>query len=108
MICGHSSRPPLNSNVPLSCVPPMSRWEFFALTEKLWNCRVGRFLFIGISWFGTRDRSDLQNAVSAALRPRESHLYEVSANLPSERTTPPSDAEMNSSGLPGTVTRAWW
>ena len=41
---------------------------------------------------------------SAGSSPRESHLAETSANLPSERTTPPSEPAMNWSGLPGTVT----
>jgi len=46
--------------------------------------------------------------VSAALSPRVSHFADTSANLPSERTTPPSEPVMNCNGLPGTVTTACW
>jgi len=50
----------------------------------------------------------LQNVVVAASSPRESHFAEVSAKLPSERITPPSEPAMNWNGLPGTVTSACW
>ena len=58
------------------------------------------------SWFATRLSRLLHSAVSEVPRPRSSHLAETSANLPSERTTPPSEPVMNCSGLPGTVTTA--
>src|SRR5437764_3165520 len=109
MICGHTLDEPLYSNVPLSCVPPMRLFcGFFGSTDRLWNCRVLSPLFRSASWFGTRQRSDLQYAVSAAFRPRESHLDETSANLPSEIWMPPSSPTMNCDGLPGTVTSACW
>ena len=67
-----------------------------------------RPLLMSVSWFGTREVSDLQYAVSAAFRPRVSHFADASANAPSERITPPSEPTMNRSGLPGTVTSACW
>src|SRR5437899_10951150 len=108
MICGQICVEPLYWNVPLSCVPPCSR--FFgccALTERLWNCSVLTPRFIEISWFGTRESSDWQSAVSAASRPRDAHLDETSASWPSERMSPPSDPAKERYGLPGTVASAW-
>ena len=62
-------------NVPLSCVPPCRRFcGRCALTDRLWNCSVDRPLFMLTSWFGTRLSRLLQKAMSAAFRPRVSHL----------------------------------
>src|SRR6266550_6430076 len=109
MICGHTCDEPPYSNVPLSCVPPIRLFfGLFGSTDRLWNCSVARPPFSVVSWLGTCDRSDLQYALSAVLSPRESHLYDTSAKLPSDRMTPPSDPAMNCSGLPGTVTRSCW
>src|SRR5437588_6749046 len=104
MICGHTWDDPLYSNVPLSCVPPIRLfWGLFGSADRLMNCSVSRPALMSVSWFGTLDRRDLQYALSAAFIPRESHLYETSAKLPSERRTPPSEPVMNCAQLPGTV-----
>src|SRR6185369_8417718 len=107
MICGQTLGEPLYWNVPLSCVPPCRRfWGRFVLADRLWNCNVDSPLFMFTSWFGTRLSRLLQYAVLAAFIPRVSHFADMSAKLPSERTTPPSEPVMNCSGLPGTVTMA--
>src|SRR2546430_17212611 len=99
MICGQISLEPSYWKVPLSCVPPCSRLcGRCALNDRLWNCSVFNPRFMSVSWFGTRDSSDLQSAVSAGLSPRESHLYETSANWPSERMMPPSDPAVKTDG----------
>src|SRR6185295_17548110 len=107
MICGQTTRVPLYWNVPLSCVPPcrrfLGRW---ALADRLWNCSVDKPSFMLMSWLATLFSRLLHSARSAAPRPRVLHLDEMSTSLPSERTTPPSETVMNSSGLPGTVTVA--
>ena len=55
-----------------------------------------------------RDRSDLQYALLAGLRPRLSQSARAVDNHRSGRTTPPSLPSMNWSGSPGTVTSACW
>ena len=100
---------PVVWKVPLSCVPP---WRRFcgrcALTDRLWNCSVDSPLFMLTSLFATRASSRLHKAVSDSSRSRVVALAETSPNLPSDRTTPPSEPVMNCSGLPGTVTIACW
>src|SRR5262245_66632162 len=96
MICGHTLREPLYWNVPLSCVPPCSRFcGRWALTERLWNCSVDRPLFMFTSWLGTRPSRLLQSALSSALSPRVSHFAAVSATLPYERTTRPAEPALH-------------
>src|SRR4051812_2136675 len=107
-VCGQTTEEPLVSNVPLSCVPPCTFFEFAGFTDRCWNCSVCRPLFMFVYAPGTAESSDLHCGSCAAVRWRESHRADVSTRVPSDRIRPPSEPSMNWSGLPGMVTSACW
>ena len=100
---------PLYDQVPLSCVPPSSsRRGSCGLRDTLWNCSVAKpalrlMISTGIAFSQRR-----QLARSLPLMPRPEHPPDASANLPSVRTTPPSEPTMAMSGLAGWKTIACW
>src|SRR5713101_4194283 len=105
MVCVHFCGFPVDSQVPLSCVPPWTSLTLRGFTERLWNCSVLSPLFKLVSKVGTRERSCWQRAKAVADNPREFQLAETSAKDPLERMTPPSDDSQNWNGLFGLVTR---
>src|SRR6266498_4007329 len=108
MICGQVCEP-LNWNVPLSCVPPWSRFVgCCADADRLWNCKVESPRLRLVRSVGTRARRLLHFARSAALRPRELQAADPSVLCPLARTTPPSEPSSHWYGLLGLVTRKCW
>src|SRR5262245_3002926 len=108
MVCGQTTLDPVVSNVPLSCVPPCTSFEFPGLTERLWNCSVCRPLFRLVYEPGAADSSCLHRLKFGSTRLRPSHLAEMSTSVPSERMSPPSSPSQYCSGLFGFTTSACW
>jgi hypothetical protein len=107
MVLRQTTGLPPFSQVPLSCVPPCSRFLSCGLTDRLVNCSVVRPLLTLSSLDGIAESICLQRAFWSAFRSRRasSHHDERSTSLPLERITPPSLLSKNWNGLPGFVTR---
>src|SRR5262245_55872387 len=101
---------PLVCHVPLSWVPPCSRFLSCGLTDRLWNCSVLRPVFILSSLDGIRDSICWQRARALPDRPRFGSVQndERSTKDPLERMTPPSLLSKNWNGLFGLTTNACW
>src|SRR5215510_6015275 len=108
MICGQTTYPPVVSNVPLSCVPPIRFFGSNRLTERLWNCSVESRLFRLYRYVGTRESSCWQSVSPPPESPRAAHWDETSAKAPLERIRPPSEPSKNILGLLGLTTSACW
>src|SRR4029078_2256045 len=70
IVFSHFDGFPCVCQVPLSCVPPWSRFELNGLTERLWDCSVGEPLLRDSSFVGTLDRSCWQRARVVPVIPR--------------------------------------
>src|SRR3954469_12719726 len=81
-VSGQTTLEPLVSNVPLSCVPPCTFFEFAGLTDRCWNCSVCSPLFMLVYAPGTAESSDLHWASAAPDSGRESHRDDVSTSVP--------------------------
>src|SRR5438477_12118887 len=86
----------------------MTFFTFAGFTDRLWNCSVLRPLFRLVSTLGTADSSCLQRVSPSPESPRESQRDDVSASVPLERITPPSEPSQNCSGLFGLTASACW
>src|SRR6266702_466235 len=109
MICGQVREVLDLSNVPLSCVPPCRCAALSAATDRLWNCKVESPVFKLWRKVGTLESNWSQRAKSVPLSPRGvAHWDEMSAKLPLDRMSPPSEPSKKRAGLVGLTTSACW
>src|SRR5512139_1537301 len=92
IVFSHLTGLPVDSHVPLSCVPPWTSFTLNGFTDRLWNWSVDSPLFMLSSFDGIAESICLQRSSAAPVKPLfgSSHQEERSTNSPLERITPPS------------------
>src|SRR5205823_14863078 len=101
----------LFDDVPLSCVPPCTSFGFDGLMATLMNWSVSKLRLMCVIVVGTLDNirpQFVRLAIPSSGRSFELHREDRSPNVPSVRTTPPSEPLKICVGFDGLTMIACW